>query len=293
MTVSLDSWFKIITFEEIITHSKISYKSDERVFYHEIEIMKIPRDVITILNRDPALTMRIYPMFDEFGDEKRSIQYFINESAIIVLSWGLGMYTEDPDHLFTLLTEIPITNNIFLNGIPTKLLPLLEDSFPKIIVSDPCHIWTLEDPPSSQSPLESLTKADAPFVDKNWTYHSDDSFSYISHCIETNLSSVIRDEGKPAGWAFSYSRSPYHVNMGGLLVLPPFRRRGYGRMITIDLSSKIFQSGKKPLVHVHTTNHASQNLLKNIGLIKSEEVFFGLIYFGESSEQRIHNRLSS
>ncbi|MHA1207409.1 MAG: GNAT family N-acetyltransferase [Candidatus Hodarchaeales archaeon] len=249
--------------------------------------MKIPNDVISILNRDSALTMRIYPMFEAILEEsKHDIEYFINKSAIIVHSWSLGMYAEDPDHLSPLFAKIPRINNIFLNGIPTKLLPLLEDSFPKIIVSDPCHIWTLESPPSSQPPLESLNKADALFIDKNWTYHSDDSFSYISYCIENNLSSVIRDEERtPVGWAFSYSNSPYHVNMGGLLVLPPFRRQGYARKITIDLSTKIFQSGKKPLVHVHTTNYASHNLLKSIGFTKGEEVFFGRIQFEESSSE--------
>ena len=248
--------------------------------------MTIPNDVISILNRDPALSMRIYPMFDvAFSDKEHFLQYFVNKSAIIVHSWSLGMYAEDPDHLIPLLPKIPVTNNIFLNGIPTKLLPILEDSFHKIIVSDPCHIWTLEGPSSQQSPLEDLTKNDASFIDKKWTYHSDDSFLYISHCIKNQRSSVIRDEmGKPAGWAFSYSNSPYHVNMGGLLVLPPFRRQGYARKITLDLSSKIFQSGKKPLVHVHTTNYASQKLLQNLGFIKGEEIFFGRIQFKESTE---------
>jgi predicted GNAT family acetyltransferase len=72
--------------------------------------------------------------------------------------------------------------------------------------------------------------------------------------------------------------------MGGLLVLPPFRHQGYARKITIDLSTKIFQSGKKPLVHVHVTNHASQNLLQSLGFIKGKKIFFGKIQFEESPE---------
>ena len=239
--------------------------------------MKIPEDVKNILDRNPALTMRIYSMFD---DKEENIQYFTNKSAIIVHSWGLGIYAEEIDDLLPLLPRVPETNNIFLNGIPIELLPFLEEVFPKIIVTDPCHIWTLEEPPMENSPLESLIKQDAPFINQNWSYRRDDSLWYISHRLENYPSSVIRDEkNKPAGWAFTYSKSPYHVNMGGLLVLPPFRRLGYARKITMDLSSKIFQLGKKPIVHVNITNIASQNLLESLGFARGEEVFFGKILF--------------
>ena len=244
--------------------------------------MKIPEDVSSILDKNPPATMRIYSMFD---DKQENVKYFLNKSAIIVHSWSVGIYAEELDHLSPLLSKVPQRNNIFLNGIPTKLLPILEEAFPKINVTDPCHIWTLEDPPEKISPLESLTKSDAPFIDKNWSYHSDDSRWYITHCIENYPSAVIRDEKKkPAGWGFSYSESPFHVNMGGLLVLPSFRRQGYARKITVDLSTKIFQSNKKPLVHVHKTNQASQNLLKDLGFVEGEEVFFGNIEFEESAK---------
>jgi hypothetical protein len=162
--------------------------------------MKIPEDVRSILDMDPALTMRIYSMF-----EGENTQYFVNTSAILVHSWSSGMYAKNIDDLLPLLKHIPKANNNFLNGISNEILPLLEKSFPKIIVSDPCHIWTLQDPPSHQSPLESLSNIDSPFIDKNWSYHSDDSLWHVNNCIENNPSSVIRDdEGKLAGWAFSY-----------------------------------------------------------------------------------------
>ena len=62
--------------------------------------MKIPNDVISILNRDSALTMRIYPMFEAILEEnKHDIEYFINKSPIIIHSWSLRRYAEDPDHL--------------------------------------------------------------------------------------------------------------------------------------------------------------------------------------------------
>ncbi|MHA2166862.1 MAG: GNAT family N-acetyltransferase [Candidatus Hodarchaeales archaeon] len=243
--------------------------------------MKVSKDVNSIINKDSSVTTRIYSMFD---DKEENVRYFINKSAIIVHSWSLGIYTKELDHLSSLLSKVPKINNIFLNGIPTRLLPLLEESFYKIIVSDSCHIWTLQDSIDQQSYLENLSTLDSPFIYKNWSYHNDDSLWYIKHCIDNYPSSVIRDEKeKPARWAFSYSESPYHVNMGGLLVLPAFRGRRYGRKITIDLSSKIFQSGRKLLVHVHISNQASQNLLKNLGFVEGEEVFFGRIQFEELS----------
>ena len=237
--------------------------------------MKILKDVISILNRDPALTMRIYSMFD---DKKRNIQYFINKSAIIVHSWSLGMYAEDPEDIIPLLQKIPSDKKLFLNGIPRNLLPIIQDQFSpdRLDISDECHLWTLEESPD-EILCESLTHEDAPYVNKQWAYRSENSLGFIKWCLKTLPSSVIRDQNKPAGWSFCYSRSPYHMNMGGLLVLPQFRRKGYGRRITIDLSTKVFQCDRKPLVHVHITNHASQKLLKGLNFIQGEEIVFGSI----------------
>ena len=106
-------------------------------------------------------------------------------------------------HIFPTFEQIdenkPLNYNIFLNGIPSNLLPILEDSFPKIVGTDPCNIWILEKKPRSSDDITSLEERDAPFSDKNWAYHSDDSLWYISHCIKSYPSSVIRDsEGNPA-----------------------------------------------------------------------------------------------
>jgi ribosomal protein S18 acetylase RimI-like enzyme len=137
-------------------------------------------------------------------------------------------------------------------------------------------LWTLEESPNKIL-CDSLSEKDATYVNEHWNYRSERSIDYITWCLRTFPSSVIYEQNKPVGWSFCYTQSPYHINMGGLIVLPEFRRKGYGQQITIDLSTKVFQCDRKPILHVNRTNHASQLLLKGLNFVQREEMVFGKI----------------
>ncbi|MHA2174897.1 MAG: GNAT family N-acetyltransferase [Candidatus Hodarchaeales archaeon] len=225
--------------------------------------------------KNPDIGMRLFSLLEE-----QSVAIYSNLSALLVHSWGIGIYAENPEDIVPLLSKIPSDKRLFLNGISKTLLPILQRELTpeRIEIIDETNLWTLEEPITDYKPLDSLNLADVEIVNENWAYKSETSISHIEHFIKKYPSSVVRDSSdNPIGWSFCYSSSPHYINMGGLIVIPSHRRRGYGRLITLDLSSKVFLLGKKPLVHVHIANNKSHSLLRQVGFQRGAEIIFGRI----------------
>jgi hypothetical protein len=225
--------------------------------------------------KNPDIGMRLFSLLEE-----QSLAIYTNNSALLVHSWGIGIYAENPEDVVPLLSNIPSNKRLFLNGISKSLLPILQRELTpeRIEIIDETNLWTLEAPITDCKPLDSLNLTDAEIVNDSWAYKSKTSISHIKHYIKEYPSSVIRDSSdNPVGWSFCYSSSPHYINMGGLIVLPSHRRRGYGSLITLDLSSKVFLLGKKPLVHVHISNNKSHSLLRQVGFQRGAEIIFGRI----------------
>ncbi len=234
-------------------------------------------EIFPIITKNPRLNVRFWDLL-EFTQAQ--LKCYIHKSAIVIISWGLGIFADDLEDLTTLLREIKLEGTYFLPGISYQFLPALQKYFPQIDIDANCDIWILDNRPFTCPELESLTINDAPLINENWAYRDDESISYIHHCIADYPSSVIRDDkGHPMAWALCYGSSPYHMNMGYLYVLPEYRRKGLATKITADLCSKVFDLGKQPLVHVEIENLASQGHLIKLGWIKKEHVFFGNVSF--------------
>ncbi len=243
-----------------------------------IAVQKIGKyKVLEIVNTNPILNMRFYSMiFDP--DESTNIipLYFRYKTAIMIVSWGIGIFTRCLEDVIPLIPHIPKNRNYFLNGIEERILPLLQDTFNNIIVNDLCHPWTFEGTFIKNEFLESLTVNDTEFINSMWSYRDENSIQFIRKCIESLPSSVIRENQKPIAWSFSYDQSPFHINMGNLFVQPEYRRKGLGRRITIDLVNKVNKINRKPLVHVNINNKASIKLLTQLNFIKHpEKIIFG------------------
>jgi hypothetical protein len=232
-------------------------------------------EITRSLEMNPRANMRFYSMLNQ---DKDTYQIYLNKSAAIIISWSIGLCAQAENDLIPLLKYIPTNKRMFLNGIEKRFLPILERTGFDVEIKDDRHIWILDTQPKEPQKLDSLSLGDAQFIDNNWIYHSKKSINYIRWCIESLPSSVIRNKnGKPTAWAFSYTESPQFINMGGMLVLPEFRLKGYAQHVTKDLSIKVFKRKKKPLVHVRTDNIASINLLKKLHYTRQEQIIFGHI----------------
>jgi GNAT superfamily N-acetyltransferase len=221
----------------------------------------------------------MYELIDALGEDW--VHCYVNNKAVLFVTWAIMLWTEKEDDLIPLLKLIPTDQpETELFCIENKFIPLLERHVAPVTVEDDCHIWTLDRLREETPALDSLTVEDASFVNDHWDYKFDQSLEFIQRCILTMPTSCIRNEhGQPIAMAFCYGQSPYYVNMGGFQVLPEHRKQGLGRKVHLDICSKVLAQGRKPLVHIKIDNTVSQHICQSTGFIRSERVFWGELSF--------------
>jgi 8-oxo-dGTP diphosphatase len=122
--------------------------------------------------------------------------------------------------------------------------------------------------PEDRNNVKELTVQDSLFIYESSDYKEYISISYIEERIKNGISSCIYDGGKPAAWAITQDDGA----IGFLHVLPEYRRRGYGRDITVDIIRKVRAEGKVPFVHIEEDNEKSMNLAMSLGYQKDRIV---------------------
>lgn len=116
--------------------------------------------------------------------------------------------------------------------------------------------------------LTVLTPADAAYIYANYDYAAYTTEAFIAECINKGPSFGIREDGKLVAWIMTQDDGA----MGFLTVLQPYRRRGYGDLITSALIRQLRASGKIPFVHIEEQNHKSMNLARKAGFIPDRRV---------------------
>jgi GNAT superfamily N-acetyltransferase len=229
-----------------------------------------------LLKEDTVLTYKMqYQLFYSPGELKGSTLWFADGAAML-LDHGLHMFGEE-EVLDRFLGELP-SGEYSLFGVACSLLPLLQKHFAVIDSDEDCTAYTLspEDFTGRPEPLDNLVEAEAEFVNQHWTYKFPGSEEYFKHIINTYPSSVIRVDGKPAGWAVCYDAIEDMVNLGSLRVLEPYRNRGYGRKLASSLIAKVLALGKTPMIHILDSNIPSRNLSMGIGFKPyPKKIFWG------------------
>jgi 8-oxo-dGTP diphosphatase len=116
--------------------------------------------------------------------------------------------------------------------------------------------------------LTVLTPDDAAYIYANYDYAAYTTEAFIAECINKGPSFGIREDGKLVAWIMTQDDGA----MGFLTVLPSYRRRGYGDLITSALIRQLRASGKIPFVHIEEQNHKSMNLARKAGFIPDRRV---------------------
>ncbi|MTI95372.1 MAG: GNAT family N-acetyltransferase [Firmicutes bacterium] len=230
------------------------------------------------LSQEPELTytLRQQLFFEQLGTGTKILY---RPNALVMTDWALRFYGE-ADDLDQLLAQLPSQKKYHFFGVPVDNLPQVEKHFQDIEIEEDCGVYTLvkEDFAAHQvETLDSLTQADAEFVNEHWTYRSDDSLPFFQDIINRFPSSAIRVDGQLAGWSVCYNATDDFVNLGSLKVLPQYRKRGFGRKLALDLAAKVLETGKIPLVHILDDNIASRTLSTGIGFkLHPKKIFWGV-----------------
>ncbi len=233
-------------------------------------------ELAALLKEDSVITYKMQYQLFHSPRAKKDIRLWFADGAAMMLDHSLHMYGNE-QALDRFLNDLAPGEYSFF-GIATSLLPLLKRHFTGIVSDEDCTAYTLspEDFTGSPEPSESLTVADAEFVNEHWTYKDEDSLEIFRYSLKAYPSSAIRIDGKLAGWAVCYYAIDDMVNLGSLRVLEPYRNRGYGRKLASSLIAKVLATGKTAMIHIIDSNIASRNLSMGIGFKPhSKKIFWG------------------
>ena len=234
-------------------------------------------ELTALLKEDSIITYKMQYQLFHSPRAKKDIRLWFADGAAMMLDHSLHMYGKE-QALEQFLQDLAPGREYLFYGIAKGLLPMLERHFTGIVSNEDCTAYTLrpEDFAGDPETLDTLTVADAEYVNEHWTYKDKGSLEFFQHILKAYPSSAIRVDGKLAGWAVCYDAIDDMANLGSLRVLEPYRHLGYGRKLAASLIAKVLAAGKTPMIHIIDSNIASRNLSMGIGFKPhSKKIFWG------------------
>jgi GNAT superfamily N-acetyltransferase len=122
------------------------------------------------------------------------------------------------------------------------------------------------------SPIEyktsELKETDAAVVFNNSTYQEYISEVYVKERILKGISTGIYEDNKLVSWSITQDDGA----IGFLHTLKNYRKKGYGRAVTLSLIKKLRNIGELPFAYVEETNQESMNILLKLGFKQNKNV---------------------
>ena len=252
-----------------------------RTSAHRIEDRTV---VEALLRKDPVTTAVVWNRaFDMEGPKET---YVDGEPAQAVLAsvrpaWGGGgagiaMHAVDPRAAQELMPAWP-KGDVFLHLTEEWMLPLVEA---RAETFDGGAFWLFELDPKDFHDYEGrgVRRLDAEWGDlvgKTWDPDWDRAGEFVRSRIAAGHAYAVYEDGKPVAWALLHFETPTVSMMGFLHVLEPHRRKGYARSVSSALVKDILARGKRPALHVATTNVPSLELTASLGFHKVKKQVWG------------------
>ncbi len=128
-------------------------------------------------------------------------------------------------------------------------------------------------PPDPGGGVEQLTPDEAEAVHASYGYRDLVPLPYLRDRILRGPALCLRVGTRLAAWCFTHDDGA----IGLLEVLPPFRRRGFGRRLLASLVTEVRARGHLPFVQVEPTNAASLALARGLGFEDERHVHWAVI----------------
>ncbi|KAI8092766.1 uncharacterized protein BX664DRAFT_328088 [Halteromyces radiatus] len=229
-------------------HSTVDHLGRSKVYSTHSNPDYLPLDEPVVLVINSFHRLRIYvstePVFDNQGVVTESLK---KQAAVGDWNGEKAPRLYDDDHLHVLyqksvdLLEHVLhqvinewgNNECMFHGVSLVWQPLISALY-KIIYYGPCHTFVkpveTDIPIESPWPLSNLVASDVKtVVERNKILYDS---KYVEDCFR--ISSALRDQGKLVAWAYTHRDLP----IGGLHVIPEYRRRQLASIIVRDLCNK-------------------------------------------------------
>jgi GNAT superfamily N-acetyltransferase len=94
------------------------------------------------------------------------------------------------------------------------------------------------------------------YVEKTWgSFKEETTRKNVAELIAAQEYAILQFEGQDIG-ALSVQRSPTHIQLNQLFILPPYQNRGFGTRIVRELAREAREAGKPLRLRVLAVNPA-------------------------------------
>jgi ribosomal protein S18 acetylase RimI-like enzyme len=222
---------------------------------------------------------------DLAGDEIRncSILNFVRDNRVLSVDRAGGSVlvrgrsdqdwvyasSSDPAELGLLARRLSGGDDYFA-AIEPWMVPILRRDR-EIAWSLPMVRFTLPDRaalPEIDGATEALTPGDASVVYEHSDYAEFISLDYARSRILAGPALGVREHGVLAAWGMTQDDGA----MGFLHVIDAYRKKGYGRRITIALAAELRRRDRLPFAYISEANHGAIALVTALGFERGEAV---------------------
>lgn len=122
--------------------------------------------------------------------------------------------------------------------------------------------------PENKEEIKNLKLEDAAYIFNNYNYQEFTSIEYIRERINNGIGLGIHEDNKLVAWIITHDDGA----IGFLNVIKEYRRKGYGRELTVAMIKKLRKLDEVPFVHIEKDNKKSMNLALQIGFVEDRVV---------------------
>jgi 8-oxo-dGTP diphosphatase len=122
--------------------------------------------------------------------------------------------------------------------------------------------------PDVEGATEPLSPDDASSVYEHSNYAEFISLDYARSRILAGPAVGVRENGVLVAWAMTQDDGA----MGFLHVIDQYRKRGFGRRITIALAAELRRRGRRPFAYISETNAPAISLVTTLGFESGEAI---------------------
>lgn len=115
--------------------------------------------------------------------------------------------------------------------------------------------------PEINQTIKELKPEASEYIFNNYGYQSLTNIDYIKERLTIGEGLGIYEDDLLVAWVITHDDGA----IGFLQVLDDYRKKGYGKALTIAMIRKLRNENKLPYVHIESDNHPSISLAKNMG----------------------------
>ena len=219
---------------------------------------------MSFLKQDEVKNLSMIYFMEDYG--ATSIERIGDSTLVRGESDRPWVYISSPDPAeLNLVVERLTADDVCFAAIEDWMVPVLTRDRPVLWMLSMVRFILRRCPPvlpgKTGAPVMRLTEDDAQFIYDNSLYKEFTSPEYIRERIRKGKSAGIHVAGSLVAWVTTHDDG----SIGIMHVLDAYRRKGYARVLTLDVINQVYAQGRIPYLHIEDSNTGAMSVVASLG----------------------------